>query len=416
MIDLDINYNNLNLYNNLTTSDNKLSSLILEEIKDLPALAEVENIKLLDSTIDVTNKFIKDKENFIVFGTGGSNLGGKALVNILQGNEKNNIIFYDNIDPIFFENSLKKFDLYKTGFIIISKSGSTPETLSQLGSLIELFDQQNSLDIFYNNILIITEDKETPLNKFAKDNKCTFLKHEEDVGGRYSVFTNVGIVPAIIAGLDVKKFCFGASTFKNNIVKYLNTNKDFNSNIIFKLPLFFKYFKSQNKITNSVIMTYSDALYNFGKWYLQLWAESIGKNSKGITAIHAMGTTDQHSQLQLYLDGPKDKFFTFITTDHSNKGLKLHSESMKKYKINYLVNKKMGDLMQAEQQATIDTFNKYNFLFREIRLPKIDEFYTGQLMALSIFETVATCRYFDVNPYDQPAVEQGKKLTKEYLY
>ena len=162
-------------------------------------------------------------------------------------------------------------------------------------------------------------------------------------------------------------------------------------------------------------MTYSDALYYFGKWYLQLWAESLGKNKKGITAIHAVGTTDQHSQLQLYLDGPKDKFFTFITTNHSNQGLKLHSSTMKEHGVNYLVNKTMGDLMQAEQQATMDTFKKNNFAYREINLPIIDEFSIGQLMAMSIIETVATCLYFEVDPFDQPAVEQGKKLTKQYL-
>jgi len=162
-------------------------------------------------------------------------------------------------------------------------------------------------------------------------------------------------------------------------------------------------------------MTYSDGLKFFGKWYLQLWAESIGKNNKGITPIHSVGTTDQHSQLQLYLDGPKDKFFTFITSNHSNKGLNLHKQTMKENNIDYLIDKTMGDLMQAEQSATIETFKKNNFLFREIFIQEINEFSIGQLMALSIIETVATCIYFEVNPFDQPAVEQGKILTKEYL-
>ena len=162
-------------------------------------------------------------------------------------------------------------------------------------------------------------------------------------------------------------------------------------------------------------MTYSDSLFYFGKWYLQLWAESLGKESKGITAIHAVGTTDQHSQLQLYLDGPRDKFFTFITTKHSNLGFKLNNKIMKDHKIEYLVNKTMGDLMQAEQQATIDTFKDNNFSFRNIHLDTIDEFSIGQLMAFSIMETVATCLYFNVDPFNQPAVEQGKILTKKYL-
>ena len=130
-------------------------------------------------------------------------------------------------------------------------------------------------------------------------------------------------------------------------------------------------------------MTYSDALFYFGKWYMQLWAESIGKNGKGITPIHAVGTTDQHSQLQLYLEGPKDKFFTFITTNHNKLGLIIHEKTLKSHKnSSYLAGKFMGDLMQAEQQATMDTFNQNGFAFREINLPKIDEFSLGQILSL----------------------------------
>ena len=162
-------------------------------------------------------------------------------------------------------------------------------------------------------------------------------------------------------------------------------------------------------------MTYSDALIYFGKWYLQLWAESIGKNGMGITPIHAIGTTDQHSQLQLYLDGPKDKFFTFVTTKHSNLGLKIHKNVLEENDIPYLAGKSMGDLMQAEQQATMDTFNKRGFAYREIYVPKIDEFSIGQLMTLSMLETIASCIFLGVNPFDQPAVEQGKSLTRKYL-
>ena len=128
-----------------------------------------------------------------------------------------------------------------------------------------------------------------------------------------------------------------------------------------------------------------------------------------------MGTTDQHTQLQLYLDGPKDKFYTFITSNHSARGLKLNSKAMKDNNVEYLIDKKMGDLMQAEQRATIDTFIKNKFSCREISLNKINEHSMGQLLASCIQETIATCLYFKVNPFDQPAVEQGKILTKKYL-
>lgn len=379
------------------------------EIKDcldnLPALKIIKNKKLLDDTVKVVLKFSKRKKNFIVLGTGGSNLGARALINILQGKEKNKIFFYDNIDPIHFKNSLSKIDLINSGFIIISKSGSTPETLSQFASIIEIFDKEKKIDILYKNSLIITENKDNPLNNIAKKNNCIILNHEENIGGRYSVFSNVGMVPAIIAGLNVNKIHLGALKQYESIL-----NLDF-----IKLSHFFKHQKINSKISNSVIMTYSDGLKYFGKWYLQLWAESIGKNNIGITPIHSVGATDQHSQMQLYLDGPKDKFFTFITTNHKNKGFKLHEKSMREHNLSYLIKKNMGDLMQAEQDATIETFKKNKFLFRKIHLNEINEITIGQLMVLSIVETISTCMYLNVDPFNQPAVEQGKELTKKFL-
>jgi glucose-6-phosphate isomerase len=217
------------------------------------------------------------------------------------------------------------------------------------------------------------------------------------------------MIPAIIAGIDVKRIHNGV---KDILIKVKEGSFDEH----LKLAKFFTSNINTNQIKNSVLMTYSDALFYFGKWYMQLWAESIGKDGKGITPIHAVGTTDQHSQLQLYLGGPKDKFFSFITTNHSKLGLKIHEETLKSHKnSSYLAGKFMGDLMQAEQQATMDTFSQNGLAFREINLPKIDEFSLGQLMTLSMLETVATCYFLGVNPFDQPAVEQCKILTKKYL-
>ena len=404
---IKISYTNINFSEDIYLPENNEKHIfnIQDELANLSSLNIVNNSKLLDETISTTLNFSKDKKDFLIFGTGGSNLGAKALINILQGNTKVNMLFYDNIDPINFQNSIKKIDLNKAGIVIISKSGSTPETLSQFGSLIQIFEEKNSLEILYKNSLVITEDKLSPLANIAHVNNCTVINHAKDIGGRYSVFSSVGMVPSIIAGLDVKKIHLGAI---KQIEKYMQDNH-------LKISQLFRYQNFKNKFTNSILMTYSDALYYFGKWYLQLWAESLGKENKGITPIHAVGTTDQHSQLQLYLDGPKDKFFTFITTNHINLGLKLNNKTMKDHKIDYLIDKTMGDLMQAEQQATIDTFKNNNFPFRKIHLDKIDEFAIGQLMAFSIMEVVATCLYYEVNPFDQPAVEQGKKLTKEYL-
>ena len=399
------NFTNINFEKDIILPKNieSLNEKIKKICKELPSLNILRNNSLLEYTIEQTEKFKKNKKNFVVFGTGGSNLGARALINILTDQPKN-ILFFDNIDPLFFQNQLVNLDIKSTGFIVISKSGTTPETLSQFGSVINIANEKNILEKLYENSLVVTEFKNSPLYNIAKRNNCMLLEHKKDIGGRYSIFSNVGMIPAILADLDVKKIHEGAlrTIEKNNFVNSL------------KFAQIFKFCSSNNYMSN-VMMTYSDGLNYFGKWYLQLWAESIGKNNKGVTPLHAIGTTDQHSQLQLYLDGPKDKFFTFIKSNYKNKGLKIDLEIMKEESVNYLVNKTMGDLMHAEQDATIDTFKSNNFKFREILLEEINEESIGSLMAESIIETIAACIYFDVDPFDQPAVEQGKILTKKYL-
>ena len=402
---MKINFTNVNFEKDINLPENiqTLNDDIKKICNELPALNIIEDVSLLDYTIEQTKKFKRNKKNFVVFGTGGSNLGARALINTLIKQPKN-ILFFDNIDPLFFQNEIINLDLNTTGFIIISKSGTTPETLSQFGSIIHIAREKNNLDMLFKNSLVVTEFKNSPLFNIAKKNNCTLLEHKKDIGGRYSIFSNVGMIPAILADLDVKKIHLGASkVFERS--DFLDT---------FKFAQIFKFCTS-NKYLSNVVMTYSDGLKYFGKWYMQLWAESIGKNDRGITAMHAIGTTDQHSQLQLYLDGPKDKFFTFIKSNYQKKGLKIDAEIMKEESVNYLINKTMGDLMHAEQDATIDTFKLNNFKFREIILNEINEEAMGALMAVSIIETIAACVYFEVDPFDQPAVEQGKILTKKYL-
>ena len=402
---MKIDFTNINFDDDIQHDHNinDLNFKIKNVCNNLPALNIAKNSELLNLTIEKTESFKQHKKTFVVFGTGGSNLGARALINILV-DQPDNILFFDNIDPLFFQSQILKLDFATTGFIVISKSGTTPETLSQLGTIVNIANEKNILNTLYNNMMVITEFKDSALFNIAKKNNCLLLEHQDDIGGRYSVFSNVGMVPAIIAGLNVKKIHEG-------VIKLLNKN-DFNN--AFKFAQIFKYSVSNN-YSSSVLMTYSDGLNYFGKWYLQLWAESIGKQNRGVTALHATGTTDQHSQLQLYLDGPKDKFFTIIKSNYKNKGLLIDSQLMKDESIDYLVNKKMGDLMHAEQDATIDTFKLNGFKFREIFVETIDEENIGMLMANSIIETIAACIYFDVDPFDQPAVEQGKVLTKKYL-
>ena len=402
---METNFTNINFEKDIYLPENiqSLNNKIKKICNELPALNIVRDVSLLEYTKEQTAKFKENKKNFVVFGTGGSNLGARALINTLIDQPKN-ILFFDNIDPLFFQNQIVNLDINTTGFIIISKSGTTPETLSQFGSIINIAKEKNILDVLFRNSLAVTEFKNSPLYNIAKKNNCNLLEHKKDIGGRYSIFSNVGMIPAILGGLDVKKIHLG-------VLKAIEENNFIDS---LKFAQIFKFCSSNNYLSN-VMMTYSDGLNYFGKWYLQLWAESIGKSNKGITALHAIGTTDQHSQLQLYLEGPKDKFFTFIKSNYQKKGLKIDAEIMQEESVNYLVNKTMGDLMHAEQDATINTFKLNNFKFREILLSKINEEAMGSLMANCIIETIAACIYFDVDPFDQPAVEQGKILTKKYL-
>ena len=384
-------------------NNNDIDHSIINTIKNLPSLNIIFDKKSLEETKKVSIKFKKNKKKIIIFGTGGSNLGARALCNIVS-NSITSLEFYDNIDPVNFEKNFKNINFDTTGFIVISKSGTTPETLSQFSCLYQKATEAGKVQNFFSNTLVITEFKESPLFTIAKENNCSLLEHHKDIGGRYSIFTNVGIVPAIISGLNVDELFEGASEVYNNI----NTFR----------PLDLGRYLTQKEnlhLKNNTLMTYSDSLFFFGKWYLQLWAESIGKKNKGITAIHSVGTTDQHSQLQLYLDGPRDKYFTFITTDHSHKGIKINDQLFQNTNIDYFKDKTMGDLMQAEQLATLETFKLNNFNFREIYMPIIDEKNLGKLLTVSIVETIASCLYLGVDPFDQPAVEQGKKLTKMYL-
>ena len=398
---MKIKYFNSN-FKNLDTNKN-IDHNIFNIIKKMPSLNIVFDKNLLDETIKVANQFKNKKEKIIIFGTGGSNLGARALNNIVS-NKSIILEFYDNIDPLNFEKNFENVNFETTGFLVISKSGKTPETLSQFSCLYEKAIKANQVQNFFSNTLIITEFKDSPLFTIAKDNNCLLLEHQKDIGGRYSVFTNVGLVPAIISGLGVQELLSGASDVIDNIETY--SPYDLGRYLTHRENIHF---------TNNVLMTYSDSLYFFGKWYLQLWAESIGKKNRGITAIHSVGTTDQHSQLQLYLDGPRDKYFTFITTDHTKKGIKINDQLFKNTSIDYFKNKTMGDLMQAEQHATLETFKQKNFNFREIYMPNIDEKNLGKLLSFSIMETIASCMYLNVDPFDQPAVEKGKKLTKTYL-
>lgn len=410
MINFKVNYHNidLSLIKKKLNEDKDKSYKINQVLTNLASLAIADQINDIDDIEKAASFLVKKKDIIVVLGTGGSNLGARALVSVLQGNELKKINFFDNIDPIQFRNSIMKYDIERTGFIIISKSGYTSETLSQFSSIIEIIKSKNFTQELLKEFIIITENKNSPLKQMANQFKCQTLDHEKNIGGRYSVFSNVGLLPARIAGIDISSVRSGANEIISKMQKGFFEEHLIGSQMIVNL-------QSTKSININVLITYTDALKYFGKWYLQLWAESIGKEEKGITPIHAMGTKDQHSQLQLYLDGPKDKFFTIISKDHRGLGLKMNDSILRDNNIGYLVGKSMGDLMYAEQRKTLNMFISKGIPIREIFCREINEFTIGQLMAYYMMETIATCYLIDVNPFDQKAVDQGKKLVIDFL-
>ena len=340
-----LNDKNMNQYKGLIDKIDK-NSFINEKVSNFPFLNEVDNN--IDDIIRLSEKFSKKFNNFCLLGTGGSSLGAQALIGLIPEPRNKNFNFFCDIDPIFFQKSMNSLKLNKTGFIVVSKSGSTPETMAQFGSLIQIFEDLNLMHLVSENFVIITENKQSPLSNIAKQLNIRIINFNKQIGGRFSIFSNAALFPASIAGIDIAKFKKGGK----DIFEDLMNNK--NINPIEGAAMTILMHQLSN-ININVIFTYSESLRNFGMWHRQLWSESLGKNNLGTTPIHSIGTIDQHSQLQLYLDGPKDKFFTLIKTNHFNKGPIINSSTFNQGELDYIAGKKIGDLMEAEQNSTLQT-------------------------------------------------------------
>lgn len=342
-------------------------------------------------------------ETVVVLGTGGSSLGGQALSALLQDSYGLQLhgpwlVFLDNIDPDTFDRFFQALDLQSTGFIVISKSGNTAETTSQLLTIMDFWkDKLPEVDP-REHFLLITEPKNSTLTQIANDYHFPTLPHDPKIGGRFAALSLVGLLPAMIAGLNPYKILEGAASILDQ-----KEQGTFISGSAWTMGQY------NEQKTLSVMMPYCDRLQLMCKWYRQLWAESLGKEGKGITPIAAYGTVDQHSQLQLYLDGPKDKMFTVLSTHHKGRGHPIESGTTE------LTGYSIGDLMQAEQNATIQTLHRKGCSVRVFDMPVVNEQALGALMMHFMLETMIVARMMGVNAFDQPAVEDGKILAMQYL-
>ena len=331
-------------------------------------------------------KKFKKYNSFQIFGMGGSSLGAEAIYNFLFKKIKKKFIFINNLSSRKF-NILKKKSLN----IIISKSGNTLETLSNL-----------NVQKIKKDCLFITEKKESYLRLLAHKLKSEIIDHNNFIGGRYSVLSETGMVPAFLMGLNPQKF----KNFDNMI-----KNKEF-ENCLIKNTSSLLALHNQNK-KNSIILNYDDNSNDLFYWYQQLVAESLGKSSNGILPIISSVPKDNHSVMQLYLDGFKNNFFTFFYVIENNSNKIDKSSILKSHA--FLKDKKISDILFAQFKATQQVFSKKKIPFRTFVIKKRDEKTLGELFTFFILETILLGKALKLNPFDQPAVELIKKDTFKIL-
>ena len=335
-------------------------------------------------------KNLKKKTFFRLIGMGGSILGAKAIYKFLQDKTKKKFVFIDNLKP-----NLSKYEKSNEAVnLIVSKSGNTLETISNASILIN--QNQKSKNIF------ITEKKNSYLLNLAHKIKAEVFEHKNYIGGRYSVLSEVGMLPAELMGFDARKF---------KRLNLLINNNNFLKKLIINVDATLKFIK-QGKF-NSIILNYDEKSENLFKWYQQLIAESLGKKSKGLLPMISNMPKDNHSLLQLYLDGPKKNFFTFFNV------LEKKSEIINKKNILnthvYLKNKSIFQILNSQKKATENIFKKRKLPFRSFELLRRNEETLGELFCFFILETILLGRALKVNPFDQPSVELIKKETKKIL-
>ncbi|MFL2875506.1 MAG: glucose-6-phosphate isomerase [Candidatus Pelagibacter sp. TMED286] len=340
------------------------------------------------------NKFKKFKKIALI-GMGGSILGSMAIHNIFENKIRKKLYFFDDLNEKKLLNFKKRENLNKVLFLIISKSGNTIETLANTFSLEIL--KKNA-----KNVIIISEKKNNQLYALSKKLNLFFIEHKHFIGGRYSVLSEVGIIPAYLMGLDVNKL-------RSNITGVLKKNK---------MPLRENSIKLTNLLNSKqfnslILLNYAPQLEKFLFWCQQLIAESLGKKFKGFLPVVSSAPRDHHSLLQLYLDGPKDKLFYIFSCDEQ---VKQKINIKKKFNSKSYLNKKsLSFIKNAQKNALIKSFNKYKIPFREFKIRKINEVILGELFSYFIFETIIVGKLAKINPFDQPAVEQVKIFTKNYL-
>ncbi len=346
-----------------------------------------------------TREFKKYKKSklIVIIGMGGSILGSEAIYEFLKHKIKKDLIFLNNLNSDEVLKLQKNKNFQKGLFILISKSGNTLETLSNVNLL-------NKINFNSKNTIVITEKKkENVLKLFAEKRKIPVIEHKKYIGGRYSVLSEVGMLPAFLMGLNFKKINRGS----------LNSFKGIKKDFLLKSADQLKEIFISKKINSIIFFNYSPQLNNFIFWCQQLLAESLGKNGKGLMPVVSTAPKDHHSVLQLYLDGPKDKIF-YVVSSKSINNLQIKKNFFSN-KYDYLKNKKLEKIILSQKDAFVSILKQKKIPYREIHINKFSEEVLGELFSFFIIETFLIAKLINVNPFNQPSVESVKIQTKKNL-
>ena len=351
------------------------------------------------------------KQNVVIIGIGGSSLGTKAVYDFLRYKNSfdKKLYFCESTDPVLLHATFNQLDLKETLFLIISKSGTTIETISIFKYLL------TKVTLSQENFAIIS-DLNSPLHQLALDKKLPYFEIPSHVGGRFSVLSTVGLVPLAILGIDIQKLLDGAKAIKDS---FFNQQEAY-ENIINKATY---YSKSLFKYNINCLFSYSESLRSFNDWYIQLWGESLGKQqihsslNVGLTPIGLIGPTDQHSFLQLIVEGKRDKSVTFIKIKDFDTHMQVPSISIPHLeKLDFINEEDFASLINKQADSIIQSLsNKGDIPLDIIELEKIDEYTMGELFFYYELLTSTVAQMIDIDAYNQPGVEEGKKILRGYF-
>ena len=391
---------------------------------DISAMTGWLNLPHNEKMFEEINSFVtkiksEDRyEHLLVFGIGGSSLGAQALIEALNtphwnrlssGKRKGflTIDFIDNLDPVIIRTILSRLKLDKTLFVVISKTGGTVETIVPM-LIAKEWISENRND-FYKQCVFITSLNKGLLFDLSKKHSVPVFPIPENIGGRYSVFSPVGLLPAAFCGLDLNEIKAGIQE-ADRICQVPDLKLNLAASIA--LCAYFSYLANKNIF---VLMPYSTCLKRFSDWFIQLWAESVGKSKKGSTPIPAIGATDQHSQIQMFNEGPNDKLICFVKINKHKRDLTVPDYSSEVSDFRAYAGYKVGQILNIELDATRRALTENERPNFTITLPELDEYYISQLMYIFEVATAIMGNLLGVNPFDQPGVELAKRYIKETL-